>query len=81
VIAAAAELIHHEGISRASIPEIDDVKRFWKRWRTRLPADDPFINPNLSVQKNDWSVDPEVVATLKGRIRHKMVFRADGLDQ
>jgi GT2 family glycosyltransferase/glycosyltransferase involved in cell wall biosynthesis len=67
VISAASILIHHEGISRAGIEEADDLKRFWKRWSTRLPADDPFFNPNLDRDKDDWSVDAGAVGSLIGR--------------
>jgi GT2 family glycosyltransferase len=76
VVAAAAVLTHHEAISRGGAPEAGDIERFWGRWRTRLPANDPFTNPNLSVQKDDWSVDPEAVGSLKGRVWRKNGFVA-----
>jgi O-antigen biosynthesis protein len=76
VVAAAAVLTHHEAISRSGAPEADDVDRFWNRWRTRLPADDPFTNPNLDVHKDDWSVDPEAVGSLRGRVWRKNGFVA-----
>jgi glycosyltransferase involved in cell wall biosynthesis len=75
VISAASVLIHHEGISRAGIEQAGDLKRFWKRWSTRLPADDPFFNPNLDRDKNDWSVDAGAAGSLKGRIQRQ----AEGL--
>jgi GT2 family glycosyltransferase len=71
VISAESVLIHHEGISRAGLEEADDLNRFWKRWGTRLPADDPFTNPNLDADKDDWSVDARAIGTLIGRIRHQ----------
>jgi hypothetical protein len=67
-ISAQSILIHHEGISRAGIKEVEDVDRFWKRWGPRLPADDPFTNPNLDRDKDDWSVDASAVGSLIGRI-------------
>jgi GT2 family glycosyltransferase len=75
VLAAAAVLTHHEATSRAGMPEADDLERFWERWRTRLPADDPFTNPNLDAQKDDWSIDPGAVGSLQGR-----VWRKNGID-
>ena len=71
VIASEAVLIHDEGISRSGISEGDDLNRFWKRWGPRLSADDPFTNPNLDTDKDDWSINPRAVATLIGRIRRQ----------
>jgi hypothetical protein len=68
VISAQSVLIHHEGISRSAIREVEDVNRFWKKWRPRLPADDPFTNPNLDREKDDWSVDGSALGSLIGRI-------------
>ena len=69
VIASGAVLIHDEGISRSGMPEGEDVNQFWKRWAHRLSAVDPFSNPNLDVDKDDWSVNPNAVGTMMGRIR------------
>jgi len=73
VISAASVLIHNEGISRGGIAEDEDedLMRFLERWATRLPADDPFSNPNLNNDKDDWSVDGRTVGTLIGRIRRQ----------
>ena len=71
VVASGAVLIHDEGISRGGMPEAEDVKQFWKRWGPRLSADDPFSNPNLDVDKDDWSINPDAVGTLIGRIRRQ----------
>jgi glycosyltransferase involved in cell wall biosynthesis len=71
VISAASVLIHHEGISRAGMEEADDLKLFWQRWSTRLPADDPFFNPNLDRDKDDWSVDATAIGSLIGRIQRQ----------
>ena len=49
----------------------DDLKKFWKRWRPRLSADDPFTNPNLDIDKDDWSINAGAVGTLIGRIRRQ----------
>jgi GT2 family glycosyltransferase/glycosyltransferase involved in cell wall biosynthesis len=71
VVASGAVLIHDEGISRSGMSEGDDLNRFWKRWGPRLSADDPFTNPNLDADKDDWSINPMAVATLIGRIRRQ----------
>ena len=71
VTASEAELIHDEGISRSEMAEGDDVNQFWKRWGSRLSADDPFTNPNLDIDKDDWSINRRAVATLIGRIRRQ----------
>jgi len=71
VLAGHAALTHHEGLSRGAAPETGDIERFWERWRPRLAADDPFTNPNLSAQTDDWSVDPAARATLVARISRK----------
>ena len=68
VMAAHAELTHHEGLSRGAAPESGDVERFWARWRQRLTADDPFTNPNLDPQRDDWTVDPAARGTLDARV-------------
>jgi GT2 family glycosyltransferase/glycosyltransferase involved in cell wall biosynthesis len=67
-VISAAVLTHHEGISRTGIEEVDDLKRFWKRWSSRLSVDDPFTNPNLDRDKDDWSVSARAIGTLVGRI-------------
>ena len=71
-VISAAVLTHHEGISRTGIEEVDDLKRFWKRWSSRLSADDPFTNPNLDRDRDDWSVSTSAIGTLVGRIRRQV---------
>jgi hypothetical protein len=71
VISSASVLIHNEGISRGGMADDDDLKKFWKRWAPRLSADDPFINPNLDIDKDDWSINAGAVGTLIGRIRRQ----------
>jgi GT2 family glycosyltransferase len=67
VLAAGVELIHHEGISRAGIHEVEDVKRFLSHWDWLLKEGDPYYNPNLSVESSSWLVDPEARGRLAGR--------------
>jgi GT2 family glycosyltransferase/glycosyltransferase involved in cell wall biosynthesis len=69
VVAAGSELTHHEGVSRIDMPETDDMKRFWARWKSHIEAGDPFSNPNLNVTRMDWSIGPKAKGTLTGRVR------------
>ena len=73
-VAAAAVLTHHEAVSRAGWSETGDIERFWDRWTSRLPADDPFTNPNLDVHRDDWRVDPNAVGRMAGRVRRNDKF-------
>jgi len=72
VVASGAQLIHHEGISRARKSETNDIKRFWARWKTHLGCGDPFANPNLVATRDIWTIDPDGKGTLTGRIRRNM---------
>jgi O-antigen biosynthesis protein len=56
-----ARLVHHEGISRAGLAEMDDVLRFWDKWEAFLRAGDVFWNPNLAFDRDDWSADLELI--------------------
>jgi GT2 family glycosyltransferase/glycosyltransferase involved in cell wall biosynthesis len=57
IIEPKSKLIHHEGVSRAGMPEDDDVARFKSKWKKFLKLGDPFSNPNLDTSKDDWSID------------------------
>jgi len=49
-------LIHHESISRkTTVPEADE-KALWARWGERFTAGDKYYNPNLSLDKADFSL-------------------------
>ena len=60
IIEPDAKLIHHEGISRAGMPEDDDVARFKLKWKKLLKIGDPFSNPNLDTSRDDWSIDSDL---------------------
>ena len=47
LVKADLGLIHHEGISRAGIPESSDTELFRRRWGWLLERGDPYSNPNL----------------------------------
>lgn len=57
-----AELYHYESISRGDdvSPEkrkrfVSEVERFQKRWKLELEQGDPYYNPNLTLDKEDFS--------------------------
>ena len=58
IIQPDARLIHYEGVSRAGMPEGEDVALFLKKWHKFLTAGDPYWNPNLDMSRDDWMVDP-----------------------
>jgi O-antigen biosynthesis protein len=58
VVAAGAELIHHESVSRGGIPERGDHIRFRDRWSPLLPMIDPFWHPCLGTERDDALLDP-----------------------
>lgn len=58
-----AELYHYESISRGDedTPEKvqrfgNEVVRFQTKWSTELSMGDPYYNPNLSLEKDDFSL-------------------------
>ena len=58
-----AELYHYESKSRGleDTPEKKkrfegEVKRFQERWKAELAAGDPYYNPNLSLDREDFSL-------------------------
>jgi O-antigen biosynthesis protein len=55
-----ASLVHHEGVSRAGMAEMEDVLRFWDRWESTLRRGDAWWNPNLDASCDNWVPDPEL---------------------
>ena len=62
-----AELYHYESKSRGNENTKEkrarfcsEVLRFQQRWAKELAAGDPYYNPNLTLKKEDFSVDPIV---------------------
>ena len=58
-----AELYHYESKSRGLEDTLEkkkrfegEVKRFQERWKAELAAGDPYYNPNLSVDREDFSL-------------------------
>ena len=67
-----AELYHHESESSGGgdMPEkkarfSDEAKRFQARWAEELRAGDPYYNPNLTLEHEDFSVVGEVFPSEK----------------
>ena len=56
-----ASLIHHELASRERLKDVYDLLHFESHWKTRFAAGDPYFNPNLSRQADDYRVDDEPV--------------------
>src|SRR5258708_4602887 len=54
-----AKLIHHEAVSRAGMADDYDAAVFDSRWRNLFLAGDPFFNPNLTRNRDDFSIDAE----------------------
>jgi GT2 family glycosyltransferase len=62
-----AELYHYESKSRGleDTPEkqrrfAGEVRRFQGRWAKELTEGDPYYNPNLTLVREDFSVEPVV---------------------
>ncbi len=54
-----ATLVHHEAASRAGLGEIYDEAAFAGTWRNTFALGDPFLNPRLSRDDDDYSPEPE----------------------
>jgi GT2 family glycosyltransferase len=67
VVAAGAELMHHESVSRMGVPEHEDHVRFSRRWADLLPPDDPHRHPCLAADSDDWLLDPLLLPPYNAR--------------
>ncbi len=56
-----ATLIHHERASRGELDDVYDLGHFQNRWRLTFAKGDPFHNPNLSRQHDDFRYNEEPV--------------------
>lgn len=80
-----SRLIHHELVSRASLPEKFDTQKFQTAWRKAAVNGDPYFNPNLSRQHEALSIDREPVETIhaghpifaRSQIRRILVAKLD----
>ncbi|MCC6346096.1 MAG: glycosyltransferase, partial [Nitrospirales bacterium] len=59
-----AVLYHKELTSRGPANVIEDVEAFWNRWRSLLEKGDPYYNPNLTLEADNFSLSkrPVIVA-------------------
>ena len=51
-----ALLYHYESASRGSRRSAHDSAVFLDRWGDYIRAGDPYYNPNLTLDREDWSV-------------------------
>jgi ADP-heptose:LPS heptosyltransferase/GT2 family glycosyltransferase len=58
-----ATLIHHEAASRAAMDDSYDESGFRDKWRLTFALGDPFLNPKLSREDEDYVAEPEPVRT------------------
>jgi len=85
VVTPHATLLHHEQASRGGMPDVFDRERFASRWRARFALGDPFHNPNLSKQHDDFRLNEEPVRIAYGghplfaadEIRRILVVKVD----
>jgi ADP-heptose:LPS heptosyltransferase/GT2 family glycosyltransferase len=56
-----ATLTHYELASRASMKDVYDLTHFDAAWKTTFAAGDPYFNPRLSAQADDYRPDDEPV--------------------
>lgn len=59
VLVSETEIIHHELASRANMPDIFDNVSFEARWGEAFALGDPFYNPNLSLNYDDFRYETE----------------------
>ena len=71
-------LIHHELASRETMKDVYDLSHFDRHWKTRFAAGDPFFNPNLSRQADDYRPDDEPTEVL--HVGHPL-FRPDDIQR
>ena len=83
----SVSLIHHEMATRAALPDAYDAARFGRAWNSRFAVGDPFHNPNLSREVDDYvPVSEPVLIEAAGRplatraeIRRILVLKLDHL--
>ena len=51
-----ALLYHHESASRGNLHPPADERMMADRWRKMLRSGDPYYNPNLTLDGEDWSL-------------------------
>ena len=64
VLTPYARLTHHELASRASIGDVYDMARFQSAWASRFLKGDPYYNPSLSTDGDDYAAQLEPIEIL-----------------
>jgi ADP-heptose:LPS heptosyltransferase/GT2 family glycosyltransferase len=80
-----ATLLHHEAASRAGMGEIYDEAAFAGAWRNTFALGDPFLNPRLSRDDDDYAPEPEPTRVLvvgrpllaREKVRRILVLKLD----
>ena len=57
VYAPEAVLYHHENATRKGRRSPQDEMRFTQQWGELIAKGDPYYNPNLTLRREDWSLD------------------------
>jgi ADP-heptose:LPS heptosyltransferase/GT2 family glycosyltransferase len=70
-----ASLIHHELSSRDRMEDTFDRSRFAERWKDTFVAGDPYFNPRLSLNADDYRPDDEPAEEIF--VGHPMFSRDD----
>ena len=52
-----AVLYHYENATRQGAQAPEDEKHFRVRWAELLAKGDPYYNPNLTLRREDWSLN------------------------
>ena len=67
VVVPQALLYHHERVTRGSMPEDADSALCRARWRAVFAAGDPYHNPNLAKDRDDFAIAVPVDPSDAGR--------------
>jgi ADP-heptose:LPS heptosyltransferase/GT2 family glycosyltransferase len=59
-----ARLVHHELASRKHLKETYDAPGFARRWRSVISRGDPYFNPNLSRDHEQFAAEREYIDTV-----------------
>ncbi len=70
-----AVLYHRELATRAAAHFTDDIDYLWNRWRHLLEKGDPYYNPNLTLDSDNFSLNMRPVL-----IEHHEPYVAKGVD-
>lgn len=80
-----ARLIHHEMGSRATLEEEYDAKKFHRRWGALIARGDPYFNPHLARDQEQFAIETEPLdavhagrpLVLRSSVRRILVVKLD----